>query len=55
MTPLTPEEKKMIDRILARGIAANDDSPQMGWRDYAAMSASYAIIGLLAWLMVWPA
>ena len=25
MTPLTPEEQKMIDRILARGIAANDD------------------------------
>ena len=38
MTPLTPEEQKMIDRILARGIAANDDSPQMGWRDYAAMA-----------------
>ena len=27
MTPLTPEEQKMIDRILARGIAANDDAP----------------------------
>ena len=38
MTPLTPEEQKMIDRILARGIAANDDEPQMGWRDYAAMA-----------------
>ena len=38
MTPLTPEEQKMIDRILSRGIAANDDAPEMGWRDYAAMA-----------------
>ena len=48
MTPLTPEEQKMIDRILARGIAANDDSPQMGWRDYAAMAGVLLLMVALA-------
>lgn len=48
MTPLTPEEQKMIDRILARGIAANDDSPQMGWRDYAAMAVVLLLMAALA-------
>ena len=38
MPPLTPEEQKMIDRILSRGIAANDDEQEMGWRDYAAIA-----------------
>lgn len=32
-----------------------DDEPTWTWRDYLAMAASYAIVGLLAWLMVWPA
>ena len=48
MTPLTPEEQKMIDLILARGIAANDDSPQMGWRDYAAMAGVLLLMIALA-------
>ena len=48
MTPLTPEEQKMIDRILSRGIAANDDSPQMGWRDYAAMAGVLLLMAALA-------
>ena len=36
---------------------ANDDQYEADWtwKDYAAMSASYAIVGLLAWLMIWPA
>ena len=40
MTPLTPDEQKMIDRILARGIAANDDCNTMtpNWKEYAAMA-----------------
>ena len=39
MTPLTPEEQKMIDRILARGIAANDDDSLVPrWTEYAAMA-----------------
>ena len=48
MTPLTPEEQKMIDLILARGIAANDDSLQMGWRDYAAMAGVLLLMIALA-------
>lgn len=48
MTPLTPEEQKMIDRILARGIAANDDAPEMGWRDYAAMAGVLLLMIALA-------
>ena len=40
MTPLTPDEQKMIDRILSRGIAANDDDRSMvpRWTEYAAMA-----------------
>lgn len=48
MTPLTPEEQKMIDRILALGIAANDDGPGMGWRDYAAMAGVLLLMVALA-------
>ena len=48
MSPLTPEEQKMIDRILARGIAANDDEPEMGWRDYAAMAGVLLLMIALA-------
>ena len=32
----------------------NDRDPWT-WRDYLAMTASYAIVALFAWLMVWPA
>lgn len=40
MTPLTPEEQKMIDLILARGIAANDDDNTLvpRWAEYTAMA-----------------
>ena len=39
MTPLTPDEQKMIDRILSRGIAANDDDSLVPrWTEYAAIA-----------------
>ena len=40
MNHLTPEEQKMIDRILSRGIAANDDDRSLAprWTEYAAMA-----------------
>ena len=50
MTPLTPEEQKMIDLILARGIAANDDVNTMtpNWKEYAAMAGVLLLMAALA-------
>ena len=50
MTPLTPEEQKMIDRILARGIAANDDDRSLvpRWTEYAAMAGVLLLMIALA-------
>ena len=49
MTPLTPEEQDMIDRILARGIAANDDdSLAPRWTEYAAMAGVLLLMVALA-------
>ena len=48
MTALTPDEQKMIDRILSRGIAANDDEQEMGWRGYAAIAGVLLLMIALA-------
>lgn len=36
------------------GGGMNDRDPWT-WRDYLAMTACYAIVAALAWLLVWPA